>query len=391
MSVHAQKLERWLGPEQIDTIVTGMAGGGPHAAPRWYGPDIAVARVPGNVRATRDGDFRGQLREGRFTSLVDYSVQHMLRATRRWLRRQRLDVNVDEAVMLGEPVRLHAGFTSLSDLIAEATAGKRREFQFLKNGATGVVAGTNSLWGLGARPAAGANASNAPGGDAPTDATTGAFPFTNPTGGDTQHFVAGFPVSSVAGNTLLLYDRIFQVNKTMASTSTEAVTGVPSRYQSTTGGAEDSAEGNFLFVEVGGTALAATAHNWTVCQYTDQGGTTAVSLPSLTGNSGAIVRRLDHPTSQWFAPLATGDTGVKALTQMQCSASVATGVINFVIGHPIAWMPCPVINMVCVADGLNSAFNLVRIFDDAALAFLEVSKPSTTATNYTGSFTTVAG
>jgi len=44
-----------------------------------------------------------------------------------------------------------------------------------------------------------------------------------------------------------------------------------------------------------------------------------------------------------------------------------------------------------VTDGINSAFNLARIFDDAALAFLEVCKPATGATNYAGSFTTVAG
>jgi hypothetical protein len=202
--------------------------------------------------------------------------------------------------------------------------------------------------------------------------------------------VVGYPVSSVVGNTLLLYDRLFQVDKTMNSTATEAVTGVPTRYQSGTATAADYIGGNFLFVEVGGTALAATAHNWTVCTYTDQA-SAASTLPSLTGNSAAIVRRLDHPTSQWFAPLESGDVGVKALTQMQCSAAVATGVINFVIGHPIAWMPCPVVNLVCVADGINTSFNLVRIFDDAALTFLEVTKPATTATNYTGQFESVAG
>ena len=148
--------------------------------------------------------------------------------------------------------------------------------------------------------------------------------------------------------------------------------------------------GNFLFVEVGGTALAATAHNWTVCTYLDQANA-ASTMPSLTGNSSAIVRRLDHPVGQWFAPLATGDVGIKALTQMQCSAAVLTGVINFVIGHPIAFMPCPAANLVCVTDGINTAFNLARVFDNAALAFLEITKPATTATNYTGSFTLVHG
>jgi hypothetical protein len=370
MTIHSQRLERWLGADQLERISQGMAP--------WYGPRIAVANVPGRVFARRGGDFEGTLRAGRYSSLLDQSFERSVMAVKRAARR-----NMGKA---------SAGFTSLSDLISEATAGaKRREFIFNKVGATGVVAATNSLWGVGAMPAAGANASNAPSGDAPTDLTVGAYPFTNPTGGDTQHFVSGYPVASVAGNTLLLYDRIFQVNKTMNSTATEAVTGVPTRYQATTDGAADSAQGNFLFIEVGGTALAATAHNWTTCLYTDQNGGAGATLPSVVGNSAAIVRRLDHPVSSWFAPLAAGDTGIQTLTQMQCSAAVATGVVNFVIGHPIAWLPCPVGNMVCVTDGINSAFNLARVFDDAALAFLEVSKPATAATTYVGSFTTVAG
>ena len=95
--------------------------------------------------------------------------------------------------------------------------------------------------------------------------------------------------------------------------------------------------------------------------------------------------------TMWFAPLASGDFGIKALTQMQCSAAVATGAIDFVIGHPIAWMPCPFAQVVCVTDGINTAFSMARIFDDACLAFLDVMKPSSTAVTYTGTFTTVRG
>lgn len=334
-SVHAERLERWIGKETLEALSLAM---------RDFYWHVPVANVPGIVYAYR-GDYFGSIRGG--------------------------------------------GFSSLSDLISEATAGKRREFFWQKAGATGVAGVTNSLWGLGNQPAAGANASNAPGGDAPTDATTGAVTFDN-VSPDTRHIVSAIANSSVAGNNLLLYDRIFQVNKTMNSAATEAVTGVPTRYQNTTSGAVDSAEGNFLFVEVGGTALAATAHNWTVCLYTDQGGN-ASTLPSLTGNSGAKVRRLDHPVQQWFAPLASGDTGIRTLTQMQCSAAVATGVINFVMGHPLCWMPCPIANQVMLFDFIGTAFNLVRVFDDAALALLEVIKPSTTATTYNVAVTSVSG
>jgi hypothetical protein len=369
VGVHAERLERWLGAAEVDRISLAMRG--------WYGSPIAVARVPGRVFARADGDFEGTLRNSRFSTLLDRSVEQTAMTIRRAVRRN--------------SGKLNAGFASLSDLISEATAGaKRYEYQFNKAGSAGVVGGTNSLWGLGPLPAAGAAGSAAPGGRACSSATTGAFPFTNPIGGDTQHFVTGYPCASLQ-NTLLLYDRLFDVAKTINATTTEAVTGVPTRYQNGTATAADYIGGNFLFVEVDATALAAVAHNWTVCQYTNQASTAGQTLPSLVGNSGTIVRRLDHPLQSWFAPLASGDVGVKALTQMQCSALVTTGAANFVIGHPIAWLPCPLPNMVCVTDGINSAFNLARIFDNACLSFLEVCKPAAGATTFTGSFTSVAG
>jgi hypothetical protein len=373
LGTHSDRLERWLGADAVDRVSQSMKG--------WYGPPIALHGVPGTVYATRDGDFAGECRDGWEASALDRAldvVKRLQRGARVASGRQRHQLN--------------AGFTGLSDLISEATAGaKRREFSFAKGGTTGVVGATNSLWRLGSFPVAGAAAAAAPGGTVPDDTTTGAFPFVNPTGGDTQHFVSGFPIANVSINTLLLYDRIFAVAKTMNSTATEAVTGVPTRYQNATSGTADSADGNFLFVECG-TALAATAHNWTVCTYTDQNNNAGASLPSVTGNSGNIGNRLDHPLSaSWFCPLTTGDIGVKALTQMQCSAAVATGTVDFVIGHAIAWMPCPIANIVCGVDGINTAFNLTRIFDDACLAFLEVAKSATNSTNYTGTFTTVAG
>lgn len=370
MMTHSQRLETWLGADKVKHLSDSMKN--------FYWP-IPVQGVPGDVYAMPGGDFRGRIEAGMEVSAMEYGEGLLKKSYK--ARRTMLAVLKKQSGM--------AGFASLSDMISEASTGKRREFSFFKTGSTGVAAVTNSLWGLGSQPAAGANAAAAPGGESPTDATTGAFLFDN-VSPDTRHFVMGAVSASVVSNTLLLYDRIFQVNTTMNSTATEAVTGVPTRYQSITSTDPDYIGGNFLFVEVGGTALAATAHNWTVCTYLDQANA-ASTLPSLVGNSGAIVRRLDHPAGQWFAPLATGDVGVKALTQMQCSALVATGVINFVIGHPLAWMPCPVANMVCLTDGINTSFNLARVFDDAALAFLEMTKPSTTATNYSGTFTLVHG
>lgn len=375
------RLERWLGADQVEHVSRAMRTGGGNDIP-WYGPPIALKGVPGGVSVTKDGDFIGHVAAGGFGSAFDRAEDAVRRAhangrhaVSRWAAQQLVQAN--------------AGFSSLSDLIAAASTGKRRDIFFQKAGATGVIAVTNSLWRLGAQPAAGAAGSAAPGGRALDKTTTGAIYGLNDVSTATRHFVSASVVASVAGNTLLLYDRIFDVAKTMNSTATEAVTGVPTRYQSSTATAADYAGGNFAFVEVGGTALAATGHNWTTCLYRNQAGTDNQTFPSLTGNSGAIVDRLDHPTSSWFMPLASGDTGVMDLAQMQCSAAVATGAINFVVGHPLAWMPCPIANLACEVDGINTQFNLVRVFDNAALAWLEVSKPATTATTYNGRVTFV--
>lgn len=368
-ATHGGRLERWLGADKVAQLSRSMA--------HWYGPPIAVAGVPGNVWAHGGGDFHGIIKSGQFLSAVEFGMRRLDRAV--------------QFIGLRQRQQLNTGFASLSDLIAEATTGKRRDFQFNKVGVGAVTAASFSLWGQGNLPAAGAAGSAAPGGRAPDSTTTGGFPFTNPGGSDTQHFTTGFPMASVAANTLLLYDRIFDVAKTINSTATESVTGVPTRYQSSTATDMDYAGGNFAFPEVGVTNLANTAHNWTVCQYRNQAGTDAQAFPLVAGIAAAASSRLDLPLSYWFMPLIAGDTGVKDLDQMQCSALVATGTLNFVVGHPLAWMPCPTANLVCVQDGINTAFNLVRIFNDACLALLEVNKPTTGATTYSGSFTTVSG
>ncbi len=371
---HPDHLERWLGADKVAQISAAMC----NPAAKWYGKPIAVHGVPGHVYATKDGDFVGRIKAGSHASAYDRADDII----RREVRRQRARMAHVKRSQLG-------AITSLDGALSAYFGGGHRMFSFLKAGTTGVVGATNTLWFVGSQPAAGAAADAAPGGTVPTDATTGSWTFDNPSSG-TQHFVFGNPIASVAANTLLLYDRLFSVTKTMNSTATEAVTGVPTRYQNNTGGTEDSAENNFLMIECR-TVLPATGHNWTTCTYVDQSGNTGATLPSVTGNSANIVNRLDQPAGTWFCPLASGDTGIDSLTQMQCSAAVATGAIDFTIGHPIAFMPCGIANFVCEKDGLTTSISLERIFDDACLAFLEVCKPATTATTYTGNFTTLRG
>ena len=370
---HSDRLERWLGADKVAQLSAAMC----NRDAKWYGKPIAVHGVPGLVYATKDGDFIGAIDAGYEVSAID-RAEDIIRRHHRMQRARMARVR-----------RQSGAIGSLDQALAAYFGGGNRTFSFNKAGTTGVVGATNTLWFVGSRPAAGSAAAAAPGGTVPTDATTGSWAFDNPSSG-TQHFVFGNPIASVAANTLLLYDRLFSVTKTMNSSTTEAVTGVPTRYQSTTAGAADSAANNFLMIECR-TALAATGHNWTTCTYVDQDGNTGATLPSVTGNSSNIINRLDQPVGTWFCPLASDDTGIKSLTQMQCSAAVATGAIDFTIGHPIAFMPCGIANFVCEKDGLTTSISLERIFDDACLAFLEICKSATTATTYTGTFTTLRG
>ena len=360
--IHAARIERWLGAEKIQHLQACMRG--------WYGRPIVLRDVPGSVWITRDGDFVGTFGRGSFMSALDTFEDHLRRHWR----------------ALGVPRHgfAAAGFASLSDALARASQGNSQRRVINKVGPTGVVGATSSLWRVGPQPAAGSAGAAAPGGTAHVDSNTGGVLFNNPASG-TLHLVGADFAASVINNSLLMYDRIFSVAKTMNSTATEAVTGDPTRYQSTTAADPDYIGDNFGFIEVGGTALAATAHNWTTCLYDDQANASS-TLPSVTGNSAAIVDRLDQPLQQWFVPLESGDVGIRAWTQMQCSAAVATGAINFCIGHPLGFLSFPVINSVLPFDWLTNRDQAPRIFDDACIAFLEPLKPATGTCTYTGRF-----
>lgn len=359
--VHSQRLEKWLGIERLEQLAGNMKD--------WYGPPVALLDCPGNVMMTKGGDFVGNFDKSLGECAIDIALDKFRKIDRAMLQNRGM---------------LNAGFASIGDALLRASSGYSQMVggNIAKVGTTGVVSAANSLWGVGTQPAAGAAGSAAPGGRAPTDATTGAMPFNNPSSG-TLHLVGADFSASIINNSVMLYDRIFDVAKTMNSTGTEAVTGVPTRYQSSTVTNPDYAGGNFLFIETQ-TALPATAHNWTVCTYTDEAGNTGATLPSVTGNASNIINRFDMPINTWFCPLDSGDVGIKALTQMQCSAAVATGAINFVMGHPIGVMSFPVINSLLPYDWLTNRNQAPRIFDDACLAMFELPKPATTATTYNG-------
>lgn len=374
-STNPALLERFLGVENVERVSQAMC----NDAAKWYGPPIALKGVPGAVFATKDGDFIGECRAGWEMSARDKAeaLLHRMRVASRAMTRENART-------------LHLGFSSLSALISEVTVNAtRQELALFKSGPTGVANATSTLWRVGSQPQAGGAAGAVASGTVCNSSTTGAWnAFQNAASGKSNHFIGANILASLP-NTLLIYDRLFMVTKTASSLSTEAVTGVPTRYTSTTATDPDYIGGNFGFIEAFA-QVSSVAHNWTTCLYSDQGGNSS-TLPSVTGVNAAIIDRLDQPLQTWFTPLEAGDVGIKAWTQLQCSVNTVASAVHFCIGHPIAWIPCPIANQLNVIDGINTAFNLVRIFDNACLALLEVNKPATTATSYTGTITIAGG
>lgn len=282
------------------------------------------------------------------------------------------------------------GFTSLSDLIAEATAGKKQILPFNKTevSAAPTVSSSVSLWGVGQLPAAGAAGAAPPGGTSPTRASTGALGQANPAGGDTLHITTATGICSAVG-TLQFHDLLFQV-QTAANPGVGSITvsGTQSRYTGSSGTPEYPA-GSVIVPRVSVT-LAATGHNITYT-YTDQDNNLSASSGAMTGRSGALINTIDLVGPQWCASLAAGDTGVRQITAIQFSASPATGQVDHQLLRPLALLPMPALGVGFVLDGINSAFNLVKVMSDACIGMLGFFKTATAVATYSGQLELVSG
>ena len=384
---HSDKLERWLGKEQVERI-SQQAGG-------FYYP-IPLHGVPGNVRVMPGGDFTGEITVSgdKETRYADVLKKIKAKAEAKIKQAKAFGTLID--VIKAEDKRIYSvgAFASIDAVVAAVTGGKGQAMVYAKTGvASNAIGNSNDLWSRVGQPTAGAAGAAAPGGTVSTAATAGALGFLNLGTANTGHYLNWSLGASTINHSLMLYDRIFSVAAGAALTSgtSTAVTGVPTRYQNTAASALDYIGGNFAFPANPTTVLAATAHNWVLGTgaagmiYLDQANATS-NMPLATGVSACVVGGVDLAAGQnsWFAPLAAGDVGIKALTNMQSSAAVATGTMDWVIGHPIAINICPIANIACLDDGLYTSLNLTSIFDNACLSFLELPKPATTATTYSG-------
>ena len=194
--------------------------------------------------------------------------------------------------------------------------------------ATAAIGGRGcSLWTYDGMPAGGAVPTSAA---IPNNTTQGALPFTAATGGRDKHLIGAHITTTIAG-LYLLYDRLFHIGGLSGtSTADQTIQNVPPSPALTrnTGGA-----GNIVFFEIY-TAIGTTSATLTMT-YTNQAGT---GSRTATINIGATNFR--EVTRAQRIPLASGDTGVRAVEKIALSTTTGTaGNFGITIAQPLAWIP----------------------------------------------------
>lgn len=271
-----------------------------------------------------------------------------------------------------------AAITDLSDLINRSTGGAsgtpENVFVYKVGRIAGVAAPAtmlgkpHSLWLYDGFPGAGV----APGAVAvPTNATAGAAPFTNPSGGRQKWMTQIHMTPSVACG-IVLYDRLLHIGGLNATTITaQTVGGTITRH---TGG-----EGNFAFVEIYST-IGATATTLTM-SYTNQAGVAGRTSPAIT--FGGTANR--EQTRALMIPLQAGDTGIQSIQSVTAGTTALAGNFGVTLGHPVANLQAGTSGQMAWRDFTTGLPGIPEVQADACLAWLQFPL-STTVTEFGGGY-----
>ncbi len=268
-----------------------------------------------------------------------------------------------------------AALTDLSDLINRSTGGNsgtpdNKWFYKVARHAGAVVGGIPiagrpySLWrydglpGPGAAPTTWAN---------PDNTTNGGLEQADP-GGGREKWLTQFSATGLVAGTLMLYDRLGH-NGNLDSTVTTAQTFTGSITRYTDG------VGNIMWMEIYGnttTILGATARTMTV-QYDAPEGNNHTS-PAIT--IGGTNNREGNQAR--FIPLASGDTGVIAVDNVDIDTSTGTaGAFGITIAHPLALAVVDQAGVGGWRDFSTGLPGLPEIQTDACLALLWIPLTTT--------------
>jgi len=268
-----------------------------------------------------------------------------------------------------------AALTDLSDLINRLTGGNNGtpETQFWHKlprvagaAATAPIAGRPaSAWLYDGYPAGGAVPTA---GAIPDRTTTGALTFTAPGGGREKFLISAGLVPQIAG-LYLLYDRLFHIGGLAGnSTADQTVQDSPASPALTrnTGG-----EGNIAWAEI--YTIIGTSTTTLTMTYTNQAGTGGQTATTNIGATGfREVSRILR------IPLATGDSGVRAVEKVKLTATTGTlGDFGITIAQPLAWIPVGAAGAAGWRDYTTGLPGIPSIDPDACLAIAYIPAAAT--------------
>ncbi len=234
-------------------------------------------------------------------------------------------------------------------------------YGFLKSFTPQAAAAVTSLWTIAGIPGPGVNASSGTGGDVPTDATAGAFPFSN----SNNTYLARLGVWCTQIGHLMLYDRLWH-NSGLSVTSTSGQTV----NSSTLTRPNSNGDGVEAWLQVY-TTLGAGSTAKTI-SYTNQSGT--------SGQTGTLIGFVTTAAANraFQFGLASGDTGVRSIQSFNNVATSTSGTFGLILRRPIAQLS----SVVNASSDLLGPIDggLPRIYDDACLEFLWFANTSTAMT-----------
>lgn len=241
---------------------------------------------------------------------------------------------------------------TLDDLIAALGSGPQVR-GFYKT-LTPIQSAWVSLFGVTGFPGAAVNPSSGVAGDVPTDATAGAFPFTNPTAPDLT-YLARLALTGTQSGVLAVYDRLWQNSGLSATLLTAQTVNSVALTRPDANGADAEAWMQ-IYATMGAGANAPTM------SYTDQDGN-AGNTGTVQGYSASAVANRTFPIA-----LASGDTGVRSIQSWTNSVSMTSGTFGIVIRRRLATLVLTVSNIGVMLDPLSGGLPIIP--DDACLELL---------------------
>lgn len=253
-------------------------------------------------------------------------------------------------------------FVDLDDLVFRAsggTGGNPESIFWQKDPRIGGVANQvtvaarhTSLWQYDGIPSGGAVPPTTAA--VPTNATAGSLQQATTANGN-DRFITYFGAMASMAGTVILGDRLLHISGLSGtSTSVQTVGGTLTRYTGT------ESRGNEAWAEIY-TQIGATARTLTV-NYTNQAGNSASSTLPLGGTGIREVQRMVK------LPLASGDSGVRAVASVQFDNSTGTqGDFGITIFRPLAQIPIPF-----AGGGGQISFidKMLKIKSDACLSLM---------------------